>query len=164
MPARSLPRQSPAVARVFVTRVLPGPALDRLSAEHEVEVWRQRLPPSHPELAARAATVDGLLTLLTDDVDAELIAGAPNLKAISNYAVGWDNVDGAAAAERGIPVGHTPDVLTDATADLTFTLLLAAARKLPDAIDSARKGDWLTWEPGQHLGAEVFGRTLGIVG
>jgi glyoxylate reductase len=157
-------RQCPAVARVFVSRVLPGPALDRLRAEHDVEVWRERLPPSHPELAAHAVGVDGLLTLLTDRIDAELIATAPRLKAISNYAVGWDNVDIEAAAERGIPVGHTPDVLTDATADLTFALLLAAARKLPDAIEAARAGDWLTWEPGQHLGAEVYGRTLGIVG
>jgi phosphoglycerate dehydrogenase-like enzyme len=86
------------------------------------------------------------------------------LRAISNYAVGYDNIDVAAASARGIGVGHTPDVLTEATADLTFALLMAAARRLPDAIDAARAGDWLTWEPGRFLGADVFGATLGIVG
>jgi glyoxylate reductase len=152
------------MARVFVTRRLPGPALDRLRSAHEVEVWPERLPPSPEEFAAHAAEAEGLLTLLTEKVDATLLERCPQLRAISNYAVGYDNVDLAAAAARGIPVGNTPDVLTDATADLTFALLLAAARKLPEAIAAVRDGDWLTWEPGQYLGAEVFGATLGIVG
>jgi glyoxylate reductase len=152
------------MARCFVTRRLPGPALDRLRLHHEVEVWPERLPPSAEELAARAAPVEGLLTLLTEKVDAALIERCPKLRAISNYAVGYDNVDIEAAAARGIPVGNTPDVLTDATADLTFALLFAAARKLPEAIAAVRDGDWVTWEPGQYLGAAVFGATLGIVG
>ena len=152
------------MARCFVTRRLPGPALDRLRSQHEVEVWPERLPPSAEELAARAADVEGLLTLLTEKVDAALIERCPRLRAISNYAVGYDNVDLEAAAARGIPVGNTPDVLTDATADLTFALLLAAARKLPEAIAAVRAGDWVTWEPGLYLGAAVFGATLGIVG
>ncbi len=152
------------MARCFVTRRLPGPALDRLRSHHEVEVWPERLPPSAEELAARAADVEGLLTLLTEKVDATLIERCPRLRAISNYAVGYDNVDLEAAAARGIPVGNTPDVLTDATADLTFALLLAAARKLPEAIAAVRAGDWVTWEPGLYLGAAVFGATLGIVG
>jgi len=152
------------MARCFVTRQLPGPALDRLGAEHEVEVWPDRLPPSYEELAARAASVEGLLTLLTERVDAPLIAGSPRLRAVSNYAVGVDNIDLDAAAARGIPVGNTPDVLTDATADLTWALLLAAARKLPEAIASVREGDWVTWEPSGFLGASVAGATLGIVG
>ncbi len=137
------------MARCFVTRRLPGPALDRLRAQHEVEVWPGRLPPSAEELAARAADAEGLLTLLTENVDAALIEHCPDLRAISNYAVGYDNIDLEAATARGIPVGNTPDVLTDATADLTFALLLAAARKLPEAIADVRDGDWLTWEPGQ---------------
>jgi glyoxylate reductase len=153
-----------AVARCFVTRALPGPALDRLREHHEVDVWPERLPPPYEELRARTAEADGLLSLLTDRVDAALIEGSPRLRAIANYAVGYDNIDLEAARARNIPVGNTPDVLTDATADLTFTLLLAAARQLPDALRSVRTDDWVTWEPGAFLGHDVFGATLGIIG
>jgi glyoxylate reductase len=152
------------VARCFVTRQLPGPALDRLREAHEVDVWDERRPPSYDELRRRTATADGLLSLLTDRVDAELIEASPRLRAISNYAVGYDNIDLEAAAARKIPVGNTPDVLTDATADLTFALLLAAARRLLPAIASVSAGDWLSWGPAQHLGYDVHGATLGIVG
>jgi glyoxylate reductase len=152
------------MARCFVTRSLPGPALDRLRAEHEVEVWPERMPPPYEELSARAASAEGLLSLLTDRVDAALIEHCPRLRVISNYAVGYDNIDIDAAAARAIAVGNTPDVLTEATADLTWALLLAAARKLPEAVASVRDGDWLTWEPGRYLGATVGGGTLGIVG
>jgi glyoxylate reductase len=152
------------MARCFVTRRLPFPALDRLRAAHEVEVWAERLPPSYDEFVARAADAEGLLTLLTDRVDAALIEGSRRLLAISNYAVGYDNIDLDAAAARAIPVGNTPDVLTDATADLTWALMLAAARKLPEAVAAVKDGDWLTWEPAMYLGAAVKGATLGIVG
>src|ERR687893_1525167 len=100
------------MARVFVTRQLPGSALDRLSAEHDVEIWTEQLPPGRDELLARAPRLEGLLSLLTDPVDAELIAAARRMRAVSNYAVGVDNVDLDAATERGIPVGNTPNVLT----------------------------------------------------
>jgi glyoxylate reductase len=152
------------VAHCFVTRQLPGPALDRLREAHEVDVWTQRLPPTPAELAAHAVDADGLLTLLTDRVDGDLIDHCPRLRAISNYAVGYDNIELGAATARGIPVGNTPEVLTEATADLTFALLLAAARRLPEAIDAVRAGDWLTWEPARYLGYEVYGATLGIIG
>ena len=152
------------MARCFVTRRLPGPALGRLEAVHDVDLWTGRLPPSRPELAAHLEPAEGLLSLLTDRIDTGLIEGAPHLRAISNYAVGYDNIDMRAAAARGIPVGNTPDVLTDATADLAFALLMAAARKLPEAIAAVHAGDWVTWEPSLHLGAEVYGATLGIVG
>lgn len=152
------------MARVFVSRQLPGEALARLSARHEVEIWPGRLPPTPDELRSAVTRADALLCLLTDRIDAELLDGAPQLTAIANYAVGTDNIDLAAASDRGIQVGNTPDVLTDATADLAFALLLAAARRLPEAIASARAGDWLTWEPGAHLGRAVHGATLGIVG
>jgi glyoxylate reductase len=152
------------VARVFVTRRLPGPALDRLRAEHETEVWPERMPPSPGQLRERTADAEGLLSLLTDAVDADLIARAPRLRAISNFAVGTDNVDLAAATARGIPVGNTPDVLTDATADLAFALLLAAARRLAESARAVADGDWLTWEPARHLGRSVHGATLGIIG
>jgi glyoxylate reductase len=131
---------------------------------HEVEVWPGRLPPPREELEAGAASAAGLLTLLTDAIDAQLLERSPHVRAISNYAVGYDNIDVAAATGRSIAVGNTPDVLTDATADLTFALLMAAARKLPEAIADARSGDWLTWEPSRYLGAQVHGATLGIIG
>lgn len=152
------------MAHVFVTRRLPGDALDRLAAVHDVDVWEGELPPPRAELLARVAGADGLLCLLTDRVDAELLAAAPRLRAVANYAVGTDNVDLAATAARGIPVGNTPDVLTEATADLTFALLLAAARRLLPAARAARDGSWRTWDASGHLGADVHGATLGIVG
>jgi len=107
---------------------------------------------------------DGLLSLLSDRVDEALLEGSPRLRAVANYAVGYDNIDLRAAARHGVAVGNTPDVLTDATADLTFALLLAAARRLAEAIDTVRRGEWVTWEPGAHLGLDVHGATLGIVG
>jgi glyoxylate reductase len=149
---------------VFVTRRLPGGALDRLAAEHEVEVWPEQMPPGRAELLARAPELDGLLSLLTDPVDAELIAAAPRLKAISNYAVGVDNVDLEAAAARGIPVGNTPDVLTDTTADLAVALMLGISRHLVEGDAYVRRGEWRTWETGLLLGHDLHGSTVGVVG
>jgi glyoxylate reductase len=152
------------MARVFVTRRLPGTALKRLAAEHEVDVWPERMPPPTDVLRERATAADGLLALLTDRIDAALIEACPNLRVISNYAVGSDNVDLDAAAARGIPVGITPDVLTEATADLAFAGLLAAARRLPEALAAVREGRWQTWEPDWLLGHDVHDAALGIVG
>jgi glyoxylate reductase len=152
------------MARCFVTRRIPGPALDRLIEAHDVHVWPHRLPPTPDELRANVSDVAGLLSLLTDTVDEALLDVAPDLRAISNYAVGTDNVDLDAATKRGIPVGNTPDVLTDATADLAFALLLALARRLPEGERDVRDGQWVTFEPDRNLGAEVTGATLGIVG
>jgi glyoxylate reductase len=152
------------MARVFVTRRLPGSAIDRLSAEHDVEVWPEQLPPGREELLARAPELEGLLSLLTDPVDAELIDAAPALRAISNYAVGTDNVDLDAASERGIPVGNTPEVLTESTADLALALILAVSRRLVEGDAYVRRGDWHTWEPELLLGRDLHGATVGIVG
>lgn len=152
------------MTRCFVTRQLPGGALERLASQHEVEIWPERLPPTAAELRERASDAEGLLCLLTDQVDAELITACPKLRVISNYAVGCNNIDVAAATTRGIAVGNTPDVLTETTADLTFALLLAAARNLVAAHENVRTGDWLTWEPAGFLGADVHGATLGVVG
>jgi glyoxylate reductase len=152
------------MASCFVSRVLPGPALDRLRAVHDVDLWTEPGPPPRAELIERTAAVEGLLSLLSDRIDRDFLAACPRLRAISNYAVGYDNVDLEAASERGIPVGHTPDVLTDATADFAFALLLAAARRLPEAIAVAAGGAWPQWGPGDHLGHEVHGATLGIIG
>jgi glyoxylate reductase len=150
--------------RVFVTRRLPGGALDRLSAEHEVEVWPEQLPPGREELLARAPELDGLLSLLTDPVDGELLAAAPRLRAISNYAVGVDNVDLDAATARGIPVGNTPGVLTDTTADLAVALMLGISRRLAEGDAYVRRGEWRTWETGLLLGHDLHEATAGIVG
>ena len=152
------------MARCFVTRALPGPGLARLAAAHEVNVWPHRLPPTPTELRQRLAGAEGLLCTVSDAIDGPTLDAAPQLRAIANYAVGYDNIDVAAAAAREIPVGNTPDVLTDATADLAFALLLAAARRLPQGIASVRDGDWITWEPDRDLGFAVHGATLGIIG
>ena len=149
---------------MFVTRQLPGEALSRLVAEHDVEVWPDRLPPPRSELMARAPELEGLLSLLTDPVDAELIDAAPKLRAISNYAVGVDNVDVEAAAARGIPVGNTPGVLTESTADLAVALMLGIARRLSEGEAFVRAGEWRTWEPALMLGRDLHGATVGIVG
>ena len=152
------------MAPVFVTRRLPGSALDRLCAQHETDVWPEQLPPGPDELLARAPQLEGLLSLLTDRVDAELIEAAPRLRAISNYAVGTDNVDLDAASARGIPVGNTPDVLTESTADLAVALMLGASRRLVEGDAHVRRGEWRTWEPGLLLGRDLHGATVGIVG
>ncbi len=152
------------MARVFVTRAVPGDALDRLRRAHEVRVWDGALPPEPAVLREALAEVEGLLCLLTERVDRALLDAAPRLRAIANYAVGTDNIDLELTLARGIPVGVTPDALTEATADLAFALLLAAARRLPQAAADARAGAWRTWEPAGWLGAEVDGAALGIVG
>jgi glyoxylate reductase len=150
--------------RVFVTRRLPGGAVGRLRREHEVEVWPEPMPPGRDVLLGRAPELDGLLSMLTDPVDAELIAAAPSLRAISNYAVGVDNVDVAAATAAGIPVGNTPDVLTDSTADLTLALMLGIARRIVESDAYVRRGEWRTWEPRLLLGYDLHNATVGVVG
>jgi glyoxylate reductase len=152
------------MARCVVTRQPPGPALDRLRAAHEVEVLSDDGPPDRATLLDAVADADGLLSLLTDAVDAELLANAPRLRAVANYAVGFDNIDVVAASARGIQVGVTPDVLTAATADLAMALLLAVARRLPEAAADVRAGRWRTWEPAGWLGLGLDGARLAIVG
>lgn len=150
--------------RVFVTRRMPGDALDRLAQHAEVDLWPEDLPPPYEELCARTARADGLICMLTDRIDAPLIEAAPKLRIISQMAVGYDNIDVAAAAARGIPVGNTPGVLTEAAADLTLALILAVARRITEAERFLRDGKWQTWDPGCLLGLELSGATLGIVG
>lgn len=127
-----------------------------------------RAPASgHLERAAlldAVAPADALIALLTDRIDDELLDAAPKLRVVANFAVGYDNVDVPAATRRGVVVTNTPDVLTEATADFTFALLLAAARRLIEGHQMVAGGGWTGWAPGQLLGAEVYGRTLGIIG
>jgi lactate dehydrogenase-like 2-hydroxyacid dehydrogenase len=130
-----------------------------------MDLWDDELPPPRDALLRRVAGCDGVLTLLTDRVDDEFLdAAGPRLKVVSNYAVGFDNVDVAACARRGIPVGNTPGVLTDTTADLAFALLMAAARRVPEGDRFVRAGSWKTWGPLLLLGPDVHGATIGIVG
>ena len=151
--------------RVFVTRIIPEPGLQPVTDQTEADVWPDELPPPRVELLRRVAGVDGLLSLLTDTVDDELLdAAGPSLRVVSNFAVGFDNIDVAACTRRGIPVGNTPGVLTETTADLAFALLMAAARRIPEGYDHVRAGRWKTWGPMLLLGQDVHGATLGIVG
>lgn len=151
--------------RVFVARVVPDEGLDLVREATEADLWTDPLPPPRDELMRRVAGVHGLLSLLTDRVDDELLdAAGPQLKVVSNYAVGFDNIDVPACTRRGIPVGNTPGVLTETTADLAFALLMAAARRIPEAYDYVRADTWLTWDPMLLLAPDVHHATLGIVG
>jgi glyoxylate reductase len=151
--------------RVFVTRVIPDAGLDPVREACEVDLWEEELPPPRDELLRRVAGVDGLLSLLTDRVDDELLdAAGPQLKVVSNFAVGFDNIDVPALSRRGIPGGNTPGVLTETTADLAFALLMAAARRIPEGVDHVRTGRWTTWGPMLLMGVDIHGATLGIVG
>jgi glyoxylate reductase len=151
--------------KVFVTRVIPAIGLNRVRAACDAEVWTEQLPPPRDVLLHRIRGCDGVLTLLTEKVDAEFMeAAGPQLKVVSNYAVGFNNVDVAEATRRGIRVGNTPGVLTEATADLAFALLISAARHVVAGHRYVLDGQWKTWEPLGHIGQDLCGKTLGIVG
>ncbi|MQF69029.1 D-glycerate dehydrogenase [SAR202 cluster bacterium AD-804-J14_MRT_500m] len=150
--------------KVFVARQVFQEALDMISVEADMEVWTDEMPPPREVLLEKVSDVDGLLSLLTDKIDGELMDAAPNLRAISQIAVGYENIDIAEATSRGIPVGYTPGVLTGTTADMAFALLMAAARKLVPGADAVRSGKWRTWHPLHFLGHDIFGSTLGILG
>ncbi|HMX20857.1 MAG TPA: D-glycerate dehydrogenase [Anaerolineales bacterium] len=151
--------------KIFITRVIPSPGLN-LVREHFLPVaWADEMPPTREKLLEHVRGVDGLLCLLTEKIDGELMdAAGPQLKVISSMSVGVDHIDVAAATARGIPVGNTPGVLTDATADQAFALMLAAARRVTEAERFLRAGKWVTWQPSLLLGADLVGATLGIVG
>jgi len=151
--------------RVLVTRLIPDEGLDPVREACDVDLWEDELPPPRDELLRRVGGIDGLLCLLTDTVDEELLDTAgPQLKVVSNFAVGFDNIDVGACTRRRIPAGNTPGVLTETTADLAFALLMAAARRIPEAAEYVRAGSWRTWGPMLLMGVDVHGATLGIVG
>ena len=160
-----MPDPSPAGRPcVFVTRRLPGDAVSRLAAHADIDQWTAELPPPYEELTRRAADAEALVCLLTDRIDAALLDAASRLRAICNVAAGYDNIDLAAASKRGIPVGNTPGVLTETTADLAFALMLACARRIVEADRFVRDGLWRAWDPSLLLGYDLHGATLGIVG
>jgi glyoxylate reductase len=154
----------PERPRVFVTRSLPGDALERLAEEAAVDLWRSDVPPGALSLRERTHDAEGVVCLLSDRIDARLIEAAPKLRVISNVAVGFDNVDVAAATARGIAVGNTPGVLTETTADLAWALMLAVARRVVEAERFVRESRWRTWDPNLLLGQDAHGATLGVVG
>lgn len=154
----------PVQPKVFVTRILPEAGLKLIRAACDAEIWSDPLPPPAAVLRDRSAACDGLVSLLTDRIDADLLQRAPRLKVVSNFAVGFNNIDVPACTQRGICVGNTPGVLTDATADMAFCLLIAAARRVVEGHQYTLEGKWKTWEPLGHLGQDLAGRTLGVVG
>lgn len=150
--------------KIYVTRHLPEVAFSKLSETCTVEIWDEEFPPPYDLLIEKTADKDGLVCLLTDTIDANLMDACPNLKVISQIAVGYDNIDVAAASERHIRVGNTPGVLTETTADFAFALLTAAARRLVEGMDYVRADKWKTWGLTLLLGQDIHGATLGIVG
>src|SRR5512134_528784 len=151
--------------KVFVTRIIPDKGLDLVKDFCDVDLWEDELPPPREEIFKHVQGVDGLLSLLTDKVDRGVMdAAGPQLKVISNYAVGFDNVHLDAATARKIPIGNTPDVLTDATADFSFALMMSAGRRVLEGDRYVRDGKWKTWGPMLLLGSEIQGATLGLVG
>lgn len=151
--------------KVFVSCKIRDAGLNLVLEFCDAEVWDEEMPPTRDVLLEKVHGVDGYLSMLTDRVDAELLDTAgPQLKVVSNHAVGFDNVVVADATARGIPVGNTPGILTDATADIAFALLLAAARRIVESEKYIRDGKWKTWHPSMLLGMDLAGRTLGLVG
>ena len=154
-----------AKPRAFVSRRIFQEYLDSIHSAADTEVWPDDLPPSRSVLLEKVKGVDGLLCLLTDKIDGELMdAAGPQLKVISQIAVGYENIEVAEATKRGIPVGYTPEVLTHATADLSFALMMVVARRITEGVKAVENGEWKTWHPLHFLGQEVHGSTLGIVG
>ncbi len=152
-------------SRVFVTRIIPSAGLDRVKESFQADVWDQPLPPSRDELLRRVAGCDGVLSLLTERIDAEFMdAAGEQLKVVANYAVGFNNIDVPEATRRGIRVGNTPGVLTEATADMAMSLLISASRRIVEAARYVADGHWKTWEPEGHVGVDLCGKTLGVVG
>ncbi|KIL37482.1 glyoxylate reductase [Cohnella kolymensis] len=151
--------------KVYITRRIPDNALGKIADLCDVEMWQHEdIPVPRHVLEEKIEHVDGLYCLLTETIDEHLLNRAKNLKAISNMAVGYNNINVQAATKRGVMVTNTPGVLTETTADLTFALLMATARRIVEASDFLRQGSWKTWSPMLLTGQDIFGATMGIVG
>ncbi|MDX5475986.1 MAG: D-glycerate dehydrogenase [Bacillaceae bacterium] len=151
--------------KVFITRKLPTNIVNILDDIADVKIWEHDdIPVPYEVLKEEAKTANALLTMLSDKVDKELLTGARNLKIVANLAVGYDNIDVVTAKELGITVCNTPDILTDTTADLTFSLLLATARRIVEASEYVKEGKWNSWSPFLLAGTDVHHKTIGIVG
>ncbi len=150
--------------QVFVSRLIPDEGLNLVRDAFDAEVWQDELPPSREILLEKIRGKAGLLSLLTDKIDAALMDLNPQLRVVANYAVGFDNIDIPAATQRGLPIGNTPGVLTDTTSDFAFTMLMSAARRVVEGADYVRAGKWKTWGPKLLMGVDIHGATLGLVG
>jgi len=151
--------------KIYVTRELPKSGLDIIKERFEVEIWPEYAPPPKEEIMRKAANVDALVTLLSDKIDAEVYDAASSLKIVSQFAVGFDNIDVKEATKRGIYVSNTPGVLTETTADFAWALLMAVARRVVEADKYIRSGNWkVGWHPTMFQGRDIHGRTLGIIG
>lgn len=153
-----------SMPRLYVTQPLPEPVMALIRQQYELTAPPCDSTPGRAALLAGIRRADALLPTLAEQIDEDLLAAAPALKIVANYAVGYNNIDLNAARRCGITVTNTPDVLTDATADLTWALMLAAARRFPEGQALVQEGRWTGWAPTQLLGQAVSGRTLGIVG
>ena len=150
--------------KVYVTRLIPDQGLDIIRDFCDTTVWQEELPPPREVILRETRDCDGLVSLLTDAIDGELLDACPRLRVVSNMAVGFDNIDVPAATARGVLVGNTPGVLTETTADFAFALLMASARRIVEGADYVRAGKWRTWGPMLLMGADVHHATLGLVG
>src|SRR6056297_2824217 len=150
--------------KVYVTRMVPKAGIDLLRKECDVEVNPEDRPLSRQELLQNIKGKDGVLCLLTDKIDSEVFDTVPEIKGFANYAVGYDNIDLDEATRRGVPISNTPDVLTDATAEMAWALLFSVSRRVVESDTHMRNGRWPGWGPLQFLGGDVSGKTLGIVG
>jgi glyoxylate reductase len=147
-----------------VTRAIPETGLDLLGEHVDVRLWDKDIPPNSEELDTLLDGVDGVLALLSERIDGALLDRHPGIRFVSNFAVGYDNIDVDACTERGVIVTNTPGVLTKATAEFAFALMVATARRIPEAVDYVRVGNWVTWGPKLVQGQQILGATLGIVG
>ena len=153
-----------AKAKVVVTRKVPGPAFERLFESFQVALWEEDSAMPRELLLEKVADAEGLLTILVDQVDQELLDAAPRLRTVSNYAVGINNIDLPACTARGISVGNTPGVVTEATADMAFALMLGASRRIHESANFVRERKWGDWSPTLMMGNDLYGKTLGIIG
>jgi glyoxylate reductase len=151
--------------RIFVTRRIPVDGLENINQEFDISVWSDDFPPSKEEIVKNAADCEGMVTLLSDPIGADVIEQLPKLRVIAQYAVGYDNIDLKYATKKGIIVTNTPDVLTETTADLTWALIMSASRRIVEADRYVRGGRWkVAWSPELLLGSDIYGTTLGIIG
>lgn len=150
--------------KVYVTRKLPESVMSRLESFSEVAVWEEDTPVPREVLLKEVKEADGLFCLLTERIDHEVFQHAEKLKVVANMAVGFNNIDIEEATKRGIQVTNTPGVLTETTADLTFSLMMATARRIVEASDYLRDGKWKSWSPMQLTGQDIYGATIGVIG
>lgn len=150
--------------KVYITRQIPEAGLNLIRESCEVRIWEGDLPVPRDVLLDEIVQIDGLLSLLTEQINDAVISAGQNLRVISNFAVGFDNIDIESANKRKIPVGNTPGVLTETSADFAFSLLMAAARRLSEAEAYVKAGRWQTWSPTLLLGHDIYQATIGIIG